>query len=173
MLMENSVVAAPFDGMAVVERHYKELLAFFSHSLRDFDAASDVVQESYARLLTMGRHTDIAEPRALLYRIGKNVVLDRLRREKTEAKALDTLAVLNSHSAPSVEWEVDVRQRIERILSRLAVMPRRRRDAFILVRIYGYKHAETAARLGMTVAAVEKHIVRAVMDCADLLSLLA
>jgi RNA polymerase sigma-70 factor (ECF subfamily) len=172
-MMENPVSPAPFDGMALLERHYKELLAFFSHSLRDRDAASDVVQESYARLLAMGQHTAITEPRALLYRIGKNIVLDGMRRHKSETKALDTLAVLSSDSAPSVEWEVDVRQRLDRILARLAVMPKGRRDAFILVRIYGYNHADAAARIGTTVAAIEKHIVRAVMDCMDLVSLLA
>lgn len=157
----------------MLERHYKELLAFFSHSLRDRDAASDVVQESYARVLALGRHTKIAEPRALLYRIGKNIVLDGVRRHKTEAKVLSTLAVFSSDCAPSVEWQIDVRQRLERILSRLSSMPRRRRDAFILVRIYGYNHADAAARMNTTVASIEKHVVRAVVDCIDLVSLLA
>ncbi|MEG1455609.1 MAG: sigma-70 region 4 domain-containing protein [Comamonas sp.] len=47
-------------------------------------------------------------------------------------------------------------------------MPRKRREAFILVRIYGCSYAEAAAHMGVSVDAIDRHVVRAVMDCMRL-----
>lgn len=149
----------------VLERYYKELIAFFTNSLRgDRETAADVVHESYARVLSMDANTAIPEPRALLYRVGKNIILDAARRNQVEAKAFDTLVSLHNDSVPSVEREVEARQDLARFMSRLSVMPRKRREAFILVKVYGYSHAEAASHLASTVASVEKHVVRGIMD---------
>lgn len=145
--------------------YYVELVSFFSRSLGDREAASDVVQESYARVLAMGAtQTVVRDLRALLYRTGKNIVIDDARRRQAETRMLDTLALVCADEAPSAERAVDARRQLERLLGRLSAMPRKRREVFVLVRIYGYSHAEAAAHLGNTEAAVEKHIVRAVAD---------
>ncbi|WP_454690270.1 sigma-70 family RNA polymerase sigma factor [Achromobacter aloeverae] len=151
------------------ERYYKELSGFFSRSLKDREAAADVVQECYARALAMDTGgMAIENPRALLYRIGKNIVIDRSRRQAAEDRFLASLGVVTDVGTPSAEQHVMWRQRLGALLARLQRMPPKRRDVFILVRIYGYSHAEAAAHLGCTVVAVEKHIVRAVIDCGDL-----
>jgi len=153
----------------VFERYYKELSRFFSRSLKDRDAAADVVQECYVRVLSMDTGTmAIENPRALLYRIGKNIVIDRSRRQAAEDRFLNSLGVITSVDTPSAEQHVMWRQRLAGLLARLHRMPPKRRDVFILVRIYGYSHAEAAAHLECSVAAIEKHIVRAVIDCSDL-----
>jgi RNA polymerase sigma factor (sigma-70 family) len=153
----------------VFERYYQELSSFFSRSLNDREAAADVVQECYARVLAMDAGTAaIDNPRALLYRIGKNILVDHSRRKAVEERLISALATVAADDAPSVEQHVIGRQHVERLLSRLQRMPRKRREVFVLVRIYGYSHAETARHLQCTEAAVEKHIVRAVIDCRDL-----
>ncbi|WP_233237139.1 sigma factor-like helix-turn-helix DNA-binding protein [Bordetella sp. LUAb4] len=152
------------DRSGALVRYYKELLAFFSNSLRDRDAATDVVHESYARVLAMDAQISIPEPRALLYCIGKNIVLDASRRNKVESGALESLTSLGHDAAPSVEREVVARQELAHIVSRLVAMPRKRRDAFVLVKIYGYSHAEAASHLACTVMAIEKHVARGIMD---------
>ncbi len=154
-------------------RHYLELVNFFSRSLRDRDAAADVVQESYSRVLAMRQPEAVLDLRALLYRIGKNIVIDDARARQAEQRMLDTLGLISADSAPSPEREADARQQCRRLAARLAVMPRKRREAFILVRIYGFSHAESALHLATTVAAIEKHIVRAVCDLFDLATLRA
>lgn len=166
--MVQDIPIAPSDRGKVVERYYKELIAFFTHSLRDRDAAADVVHESYARVLAMDPDTGISEPRALLYHIGKNIILDAARRNNVEVNAFNTLVSLHHDTAPSVEREIEGRQELAHFISRLSVMPRKRRDAFVLVKIYGYSHAEAAKRLASTIAAIEKHVVRGVMDMMNL-----
>lgn len=49
-------------------------------------------------------------------------------------------------------------------------MPRKRREVFVLVRIYGFSHAEAAAHMNISEASIEKHVVRAVCDCMGLTS---
>ncbi|MCW5603344.1 MAG: hypothetical protein KIT18_02180, partial [Burkholderiales bacterium] len=85
-----------------------------------------------------------------------------------EARALEALHAAAPVTAPSVERVVADRQALARITSRLQRLPEKRRDAFVLVRVYGCTHAEAAAQLGLSVAAIEKHVVRATLDCADL-----
>ncbi|SHH81601.1 Sigma-70, region 4 [Pollutimonas bauzanensis] len=83
---------------------------------------------------------------------------------------LQTLDMVTPDEAPSVEREVGARQQLDCLMARLAAMPRKRREAFILVRIYGCSHAEAAEHLNSTKMAIEKHIVRGVIDCMNLAS---
>ncbi len=161
-----SAAALPLENRLLLARYYSELVNFFSRSLSDRESASDLVQDAYARVLAMtARGTEIIDQRALLYRTGKNLMIDAARRRDAEARMLDTLALVSPPFAPSVEQQVGARQALERLMARLSAMPRRRREAFILVRIYGYSYAEAAVYMQVTVAAVDKHVVRAVMDC--------
>jgi RNA polymerase sigma-70 factor (ECF subfamily) len=150
----------------VVARYYSELVSFFSRSLNDRDAARDLVQEAYARVLALHqRGTELLDPRALLYRTGKNLAVSGFRHREAEVRMLQTLALVRDDSAPSLEQHVDARLRLERLLARLGTMPRKRREAFILVRIYGHSYAEAAAHMGVSTDAIDRHVVRAVMDC--------
>jgi RNA polymerase sigma factor (sigma-70 family) len=159
----------PLIRRAMGTHHYAELLNYFSRALQDRDAAADVVQESYARVLGMGARTLVQDMRALLFRTGKNIVIDDSRRRKVEARMADTLGLLVQQSdAPSADRAVSARQQLERLTARLAMLPRRRREAFILVRVYGFTHAEAAAHQGVSIGAIEKHVVRAVCDLMDL-----
>ena len=142
---------------------YAELVNFFARSLNDRDAARDVVQESYARVLRLqARSAVVNDLRALLFRTGKNIVIDEARRRKAEAAVLETLSLVHQDDAPSAQQAVEARQQLDRLLARLNVMPRKRREAFILVRIYGFTHAEAAVHLETTPVSIEKHIVRAI-----------
>lgn len=61
----------------MVAHYYAELVSFFARSLNSRDAAADVVQESYARVFAMqSQDLAIRDLRALLFRTGKNIVID-------------------------------------------------------------------------------------------------
>ena len=151
--------------------YYAELVSFFARSLNSRDAAADVVQESYARVFAMqSRELAVRDLRALLFRTGKNIVIDDARRRAAEARMLETLAVVGADEAPSAERQVQGRQQLVLLSRRLQAMPRKRREVFVLVRIYGFSHAEAAAHMNISEAAIEKHVVRAVCDCMGLKS---
>jgi len=151
------------------ERYYQELHDFFTRTLRSRDNAADLVQESYARVLALEyRAVEIREPRALLYQTGKNLVIEYARRQQAEDRLVARLMEAWPGDVPSLEGGAIARQQLDRLLRRLKRMPRKRREVFILVRMYGYSHAETAAHLDISAAAVEKHVVRAVIDVSDM-----
>lgn len=153
---------------AVVARYYSELVNFFAKSLNNRDNARDVVQEAYTRVLALqARGTDIQDWRAILYRTGKHLIVSGARRHDAEARMLDALALVGADHAPSAEHHATVRQQLDRLLARLERMPRKRRDAFILVRIHGMSYAEAAGHMQISIEAVDKHVVRAVLDCVS------
>ncbi|MBB6564093.1 RNA polymerase sigma-70 factor (ECF subfamily) [Acidovorax soli] len=149
------------------ERYYRELLRYFTRRAGNGDTAADVVQEAYSRVLALqSTGKPVFEPRALLYQTARNVLTNQALRRAAEVRMLDTLALVHCDSAPSVEREVSARQQLHRLLALLQRMPRKRRDAFILVRVHGMSHAQTAAHMEISTKAVERHITRALLDCA-------
>lgn len=81
-----------------IEREFLEAYeenadALLRHALlrvRDREAAKDVVQEAFARTwLHLSKGRQVEHPRAFLYRVANNVIIDRSRRKKAES--LDAL----------------------------------------------------------------------------------
>lgn len=56
--------------------YYRELLRFLTAKLRCPHEAADVILEVFARLLALDNPDVIRQPRAFLYRIARNLVLD-------------------------------------------------------------------------------------------------
>ena len=68
-------------------------LAFLERRLGDRATAEDILQDAYARSLTQGASLRQDESaRAWFYRILRNAVIDRRRRDATRVRALDALA---------------------------------------------------------------------------------
>ena len=159
------------------ERYYRELLNFLAHKVRDRDVASDLAQESYARVYAAERSgTNVHDPRALLYRTARNLLTDRYRRDATAAQVWDTDSTEvepDAHQGPAAqepEVALSTRQRFERIAQVVDGLPPRCREAFILVKFDGLTHAETAQRMGISVKTEEMQIqiaLRACWDCMD------
>lgn len=151
----------------MLESYYRELLRYFTRRAGDGDMAADVVQEAYARVLALQhRGGAIREPRALLYQIGRNLLVNQAARQAAEARVLDALALVGDHTAPCAERHASARQQLARLVALLEAMPRKRRCAFILVRIHGLSYADAAAHMDVSTIAIERHMTRALLDCA-------
>src|SRR6185437_9430555 len=59
-----------------------DLVRFFTMRLRSAAAAEDLVQDIYVRLSGIDEPAEIQNPMAYLYRLGSNLMLDRLRGER-------------------------------------------------------------------------------------------
>lgn len=150
------------------ERYYRELLRYFTRSAGNSDTAADVVQEAYTRVYALQRTGGTAfNPRALLYHVGRNIVATRTTRRAAEQRMLDTLRLIAPDEAPSVERHAIARQQLAALLRHLTAMPKKRREAFILVRIHGYSYREAGEHMGVSVEAIERHVMRGVFDCAQ------
>ena len=155
----------------MLERYYRELLGFLSRAVRDRDTAADLVQEIYARVLAaqQGGHT-VHNPRALLYQTARNLVIDHHRhgdvRASVEVPAGPDEAD-TAHASRNTEPETAVssQQGVQALAAAIDNLPPRCRQAFMLNRFDGMTYAQVAARMGISVKAVEQHIKHALDAC--------
>ncbi|MFN3984807.1 MAG: RNA polymerase sigma factor [Rhodocyclaceae bacterium] len=151
--------------------HYRDLRRMLVYRLRNEEDANDIAQTSfeqvYARALRTPIEGVIESPRAMLFKVAHNLVIDEMRHRKVvQAWIEDRGAVMANAAAPSSEHVVAYRQLAERVVAQLESLPARRREVFLLFRAYGFSRSEIAERLGITEASVTKHVVRASVDCA-------
>jgi len=159
----------------VSNRIVEELLAAYTdlrhalvRRLRNPDNAADVAQSSFERVYAHSQVASITSPRALLFLTAHRICIDGARHKAIERRWEETEGVLlRDASAASAERLAGDRQLLEAIVRRLQQMPARRRNVFLLFRVYGYSRREIGRRLDITEAAVAKHVVRATVDCAS------
>ena len=136
------------------------------------DEAEDLLQDLYVKI--DGLHTGpIAEPRAYLYRMLDNLVLDRrrasLRRKGREEAWMSVQPGVDSgcDESPSAEASVLARQKLARVWAALDQLPQRTVDVFRRYRIDDCPQRQIATELGISVSAVEKHLQRAYRVVAE------
>lgn len=153
--------------------HEGDLRAFLARFLAHHEDISDVVQETYARLLALSpeRRRAVRTWRAFLFATAHNVVRDH--RRKREILSLDGLAEINGADVVFSGGEARRPDEIvnltqERaLLSRvIASLPEKCRKVLTLRKIQGLSQKEIALRLGIAEHTVEKHISYGVRLCA-------
>lgn len=162
----------------MVTRYYRELLNFLSRAVNNRDAAADLAQESYVRVLALQQSGEnIAEPRALLYRTARNLLIDRHRRQAVRGLPADTDAytdderedsVLDTLAAPAAfepETAAMSAQAVQAMLDVIGALPLRCREAFILHKFDGLPQSKVAEQMGISVTMVERHIKNALEAC--------
>jgi RNA polymerase sigma factor (sigma-70 family) len=148
----------------VIEACYGELLRFARRRLGGAHAADDLVQEACLRFTRVG-DGGIASPRAFLYRILANLVLDHQRRQiRQPIDALDHLDAADS--SPDAETALIWRERLAILSRAVEELPPRCRECFVLRRFDDLSQDEIARRMGISRNMVEKHLRTATLHCA-------
>jgi RNA polymerase sigma factor (sigma-70 family) len=153
--------------------HRAELLGYFTFRLRSAEAAEDLVQDIYVRLAELVT-ADVQRPLAFLYRLGSNMMLDRLRSERRAAARQAAWRQANTTTlrgdaiaeAPDPIEALAARQRLSAIIEALEVLSPQTRRVFQMHKLEGKSHSEVAAALGISRSAVEKHMIAALRHLA-------
>jgi len=126
-----------------------------------FDAA-DLVQDTFVRVLRHRRELpSVREPRAYLVTIAGRLVTNLYRRRSLERAFEEALAAMPEPLAPSPEQQLLILEALDEIDRLLNAMPDGVRDAFLLAQLEQMPYADIAARMGVSVRTVQRHIVRA------------
>lgn len=147
--------------------HRHELLRALIRIVRCEQAAADLVQETYLRLVNRDQSFSVTHPRALLFRTATNLAIDYLRRgkfERADGHGADLASEMPSE-APSAERVLFDKQRVRIFTNAIESLTPRCREAFLLHRVHGCSYREIAERLSVTESAVEKLIMRALLHC--------
>jgi len=137
------------------------LQRFIEGRLRDRSDSEDIVQETYLRLYDYRRTRSVADAGAFCFAVARNLVQDHLRRRRV-APTTSELSEEIVCPEPRADEIASYRERVEILKRALGAMPALRREVFLRQRLDGQRVATIAVDLGLSTAAVEKHIVRAV-----------
>lgn len=144
-------------------RHSQELKAFAGQR-GGHEAADDLLQEAYLRLIQHPEPESIDNARAFLYRTIANLSVDRHRRQAVRERFhndnLDQEQEINAVPAaePAPEDQLASRQELQTLNDILLELPETTRNAFVLYRLEGLSHKEISRRLGIS----ERNSVRLV-----------
>lgn len=139
------------------------LQRFVEGRLRHRSDSEDVVQEVYLRLYDYRRTRTIADIGAFCFAVARNLVHDHVRRQRRLGDVAELTDEIRC-PRPLVHEILDYRQRLDVLVVALDEMPSLRREVFTRRRLDGQPIGSIAVELDMTVAAVEKHCVRALSD---------
>ena len=155
-------------------RKRADLLRLYTTRLRSATAAEDLVQELFLKVQGMAG-VEVASPVALLYKLGSNLMLDRLRQERRSVSRDHEwyksrrfqIGEDDAVDEPPMEDVLTARRRLAQIVAAVQAMPPRTRRAFELHKLGGMSQAETAKAMGVTVSAIEKLISEAMRRLAE------
>ena len=140
------------------------LIAYFRRRVRNASEVEDLVQEVFLRLTVRGTPDTLDHASSYIFQTAASVLTDRHRRRTV--RHVDEHVMLD----PDLRGEQDFdparihagKQALNVAVAVLMTLPERTRTIFLLRRVDGLRHQAIATRLGVSVSAVEKHMVRAV-----------
>lgn len=149
------------------------LIRFFTLRTGSASEAEDVVQEIFLKIADVDP-TGIENVGGFLFRLGTNVMLDRVRSRRRGAArdgaylqtSQATGSTVSVADAPSPEAAWEARATLNQVLAAVEHMPPRRRQVFVMHKIDGASYGDIAERLGITRSAVEKLMASALKDLA-------
>lgn len=139
------------------------LLHAVRRAVRGSDDAEDLLHSAFVRLSEYSERESVENPSAFLVRTAANLAVDEQRRQRVRRESpLDIGEMLEISDGQPLHPEVlAARERLEKVMAALESLGPRTREIFLLHRLDGLKYREIAARLDITVSAVEKHIAKA------------
>jgi RNA polymerase sigma-70 factor, ECF subfamily len=143
--------------LAAWRSHESELRGFLVHRLADAHLADDLLQEVFLKAVRQGLgFCDIEDPRAWLFRVARNAVIDHARLAKPQVPLPDDLP-----QRPEEEELAPVDRLSECLVRVLAEIPAE--DAEILRKcdLEGVKQKEFAAAHGISLPAAKSRLLRA------------
>src|SRR5688572_19314154 len=111
----------------LVERLFREhneaLVRFLFARLRSQQAAREVAQEAYVRLLSLDEPGAVSYLRAFLFKTAANLAVDRLRRNDVRTRAAEATLFSQLSDPCTPERQLAAKQSIERLNRLVAAMP--------------------------------------------------
>lgn len=159
-------------GSVLIDHYLRQrdaLARFLRARLGPGADVEDLLQDVYLRVVTADADADIQNPRAYLYRLASNLLLDRARSRRQAAARDDAWRQVNHvvgaaedvADLPSAEDVVAGRQRLAALLETLKTLPPKTQRVFRMHKFEGLGYAAVAAELEISRSSVEKHMMDA------------
>ena len=145
-----------------VQTHESSLRSYLHGSFPRIRDVDDVVQESYLRIWRTGAVEPIRSAKAFLFRVARNIALDRVRRNLnspiTAVGDLSTLPVIEERRG--VVEALSIEEKLGSLAEAIATLPPRCREIIMLCKLKGLTHREAAAQLRISERTVDEQVLR-------------
>jgi len=146
--------------------HYAELVDFLSLRTGSRSSAQDCAQETYLKLAGAEIPAALNSIKGYVFRVASNVAMDWHRQDRRQRAMVEDYAAMRSgDTAPDVADTAIALQTVKRLESAILALPLRTQQAFLLHKLEGQSHSETATLMSISVKAVEKHMMRVLLAC--------
>jgi RNA polymerase sigma factor (sigma-70 family) len=129
----------------------------------------DIRHDIYVRILEAAERERPTQPKAFLFSVARNLLIDRARHDRIVAidllEDMDALNVLIDEV--SSERRASGREQLQRLSTLFDRLPERRRQVVWMRRIEDLPQKEIARRLQIAEATVEKHLVLGIRALAE------
>lgn len=148
---------------ALDNKFRRSLLRYFGRRFSKACEIEDMVQEVFVRLVRRAGVGNLENPQAYVFETASSVLKDRLRKMRTRHEVFHEPFRPDHHEGAdfSPEDVLLARERLSNATAALLELPERTRVIFTLRRLEGLRFQDIAARLDISVSAVEKHMQRA------------
>lgn len=149
------------------EREEGRIRRFFSRRLRNREDAVDATQETFMRMLEASRSTLIENPQAYLFQVARSVarVASECAAREQAMFVADEEGMEHAEDRPIQDRIVNARQCLLIMARTIQGLPNRCQQVFLLSRLHGLSNSAIADELGISRNMVEKHIIRALLEC--------
>jgi RNA polymerase sigma factor (sigma-70 family) len=122
----------------------------------------DLVQDVLLRVQNR-QGGDIDNMEAYVYQVAHSTLVDHARRNQVRHREQHVELTEDDHPADELSPErvLSGEEETRQLLAALRELPERTRDALLLVRYHGASYKLVAKKFGISVSAVEKHVMKA------------
>lgn len=148
-----------------LETAYRTHRASLFHFLRrkaGAEEASDLVQEVFARAAGSEQRHHLVNPGGFLRRIAQNLLIDRARRQRSSPAMFFPLREDSDGVTPAAqEWNLEAADLLRLYEAAVEALPPKTRRVFLLHRVDELSYREIHELLGISIATVEYHMMKA------------
>lgn len=151
----------------IFREHASALHIYLIGRVRSAEEAEDIVQETFLKLHSAGNAQDIKRPRAFLFRVATNIMIDHIRRRRSRISETHINGIVEEQAGDDISIEDKISSRDFAVAFKNAIveLPPRRRQVIVMHKILHKSYGEIAAELGITRSMVEQHMTRALRHC--------
>lgn len=151
----------------LMARYWTSLVRYASQLLGNVDEGSDIAQEVFVRTWEHRlRWKAGGSAETFLYRIARNLSLLQLRRRDVRTRSAPEIRYTSRPARTPIE-DAFSGELWSAFKEALSVLPPRRREAFLLVRIDGLSLAAAAEVMDLTKRTVANHVYMATSDLEE------
>src|SRR5262245_48466673 len=142
------------------------LTRWFRRRVTNASDIEDLVQDVFARMVARDSPEPVEHLNGYVLKTATSVLADRARRSASHAAERHVAFDAELHADEDLDpvRVLGGKEDLHAATAALLSLPERTRTVFVLRRLEGKKHRDIAAQLGISVSAVEKHMVRAIQQ---------